>query len=432
MSEPVQSILPTPITTPHAPPTFITQPENRPLSMPMPMPVHVQVPPASLQPLPLQVSMPSPDSIGQRTTEGPEQAMTGSDKTKRKRKSSSRTEPETVQKTKRSRRTATPGRRSRAPSLPPYDPNADPGDEIDPTVVTMASLCDDTGQGRVSAKAMEILSNHTTWKARNKEKRARMRTLMELKKYGREQEAEGESQGVASKDSETSVPQEEQNTAVALAGATNGADKEGDFDYTQGLNAGRFNVQVRIGPNGETIVDEESLVVDRSEVENTQDYTHIVESDMTKFVNSASYSKRFRGSRWSAEETERFFDALSQHGENYELIAYILPGRDRKSCKNKFKVEDRKNPARINYCLNNRVPVDMQTLSRMTGRDFSGPVPEIRAPPRPEVRIEETGIIETESSRGEASAQKVVRKRRGRNVQPEDGVVIVGQVEFDS
>ncbi|KIL71698.1 hypothetical protein M378DRAFT_183062 [Amanita muscaria Koide BX008] len=292
----------------------------------------------------------------------------------------------------------------------------------------MASLCDDTGQGRVSAKAMEILSNHTTWKARNREKRARMRTLMELKKYGREQEAEGESQGVAPKDSETSVPPQEQNTA----GATNGADKEGDFDYTQGLNAGRFNVQVRIGPNGETIVDEESLVVDRSEVENTQDYTHIVESDMTKFVNSATYSKRFRGSRWSAEETERFFDALSQHGENYELIAYILPGRDRKSCKNKFKVEDRKNPARINYCLNNRVPVDMQTLSRMTGRDFSGPVPEIRAPPRPEVRIEETGIIETESSHGEASAQKVVRKRRGRNVQPEDGVVIVGQVEFDS
>ncbi len=56
-------------------------------------------------------------------------------------------------------------------------------------------------------------------------------------------------------------------------------------------------------------------------------------------------------------------------------------------------------PARINHCLNNSIPVgntifvshqnfiinifklDMKTLSRMTGKDFSGPVPEIRIPP---------------------------------------------------
>lgn len=53
------------------------------------------------------------------------------------------------------------------------------------------------------------------------------------------------------------------------------------------------------------------------------------------------------------------FKALSQYGENYELIAYVLPGRDRKSCKNKFKAEDKKNPARINYCLRNSIPVGM-------------------------------------------------------------------------
>lgn len=51
-----------------------------------------------------------------------------------------------------------------------------------------------------------------------------------------------------------------------------------------------------------------------------------------------------------------FSQALSQFGENYELISYVLPGRDRKACKNKFKAEDKKNPARITFCLNNRVP----------------------------------------------------------------------------
>ncbi|EJF55571.1 hypothetical protein BD309DRAFT_1070315, partial [Dichomitus squalens] len=51
-----------------------------------------------------------------------------------------------------------------------------------------------------------------------------------------------------------------------------------------------------------------------------------------------------------------------------------------KACKNKFNSEDTKNPARITLCLNNRKPYDIATLTRMTGKDFSGPTPEIRAP----------------------------------------------------
>ena len=67
-------------------------------------------------------------------------------------------------------------------------------------------------------------------------------------------------------------------------------------------------MQVRIGANGETIIDEESLFVNRDEEDDTQNYTHVEESDTTKFVNSLTYSKKTRGSRWSAEETDLFFD----------------------------------------------------------------------------------------------------------------------------
>jgi transcription factor TFIIIB component B'' len=105
--------------------------------------------------------------------------------------------------------------------------------------------------------------------------------------------------------------------------------------------------------------------------------------------------------------------ALSQFGENYELMSYVLPGRDRKACKAKFKTEDKKNSQRINHCLKNRIPygesqpchasvslkrnppLDMQTLSRMTGKDFSGPVPVIRAKPPPNL---EPSIPDTESA----------------------------------
>lgn len=160
-----------------------------------------------------------------------------------------------------------------------------------------------------------------------------------------------------------------------------------DFDYGARMATSRYAVQVRIGPNGETIIDEDSLFVDRAEELDTAEYTHVEESDTTKFVNSATYGRKLRGSRWSAEETELFYDALSQFGENYELISYVLPGRDRKQCKNKFKIEDKKNPARITYCLNNRRPYDIQTLSRLTGKDFSGPTPVITAPVR--LRLDE-------------------------------------------
>ncbi|KAF9245713.1 hypothetical protein BU15DRAFT_85415 [Melanogaster broomeanus] len=192
----------------------------------------------------------------------------------------------------------------------------------------MATLCEDT------AKAAQIFDNHLAWKKSNREKRVRMRTMMEAKKAVKHPEPASGQPSVA-------------------------------FDYLQDVATSRYNVQVRIGPNGETVIDEESLFVDRNAEEDTAGYTHIEESDVTKF--------RFRGSRWSAEESEF-------SGENYELISYVLPGRDRKACKNKFKAEDKKDPNRINFCLNNRRPYDIQTLSRMTGKDFSGPTPEIRAP----------------------------------------------------
>ena len=234
----------------------------------------------------------------------------------------------------------------------------------------MASICMDTGQGRVSSKANEIMKNHVAWKASNRERRAQMVAEMEAKKYGKTLDSETTPNSTPP----TPInppPLQEADEPAPLTEPTTG---DNDFDYSQTMSASKFNVQVRIGPSGETVVDEQSLYVDNSAEQYTQDYTHVEESDTTKFVNSATHSKKLRGSRWSAMETELFYDvrsfpmprfnksaefsgkALSQFGENYELISYILPGRDRRACKNKFKAEDKRNPARINGCLKNRVP----------------------------------------------------------------------------
>lgn len=281
--------------------------------------------------------------------------------------------------------------RKRVPSPPPFDPSVEPGEELDPTVVTMSALCEDSGQGRVSSKAAQIVSNHAAWRAANREKRTRLKAIIEAKKYGRNPDDEEQPASGANRDA-TANPEQTHADHVESEEPVGGPSTRTDnrpaheprgddnFDYSNDFSTSRYNVQVRIGANGETIIDEESLFVSRNEEDETENYTHVEESDTTKFVNSQSYSKKARGSRWSAEETELFYDALSQFGENYELISYILPGRDRKACKNKFKAEDKKSPARITYCLTNRRPFDIATLSRMTGKDFSGPTPVIRAP----------------------------------------------------
>lgn len=127
---------------------------------------------------------------------------------------------------------------------------------------------------------------------------------MEARKYGRtEQEAELMQDGGAAPTPSSITPSTSNGSNVEK-----GDDSNPDFDYSQDLATSRYNVQVRIGPNGETIIDEESLVVNREETDETETYTHVTESDTSKFVNSATHSKRFRGSRWSAEETELFYD----------------------------------------------------------------------------------------------------------------------------
>lgn len=169
----------------------------------------------------------------------------------------------------------------------------------------MASICMDTGQGRVSSKANEIIKNHSAWKAANRERRAQMVVEMEAKKYGKALDSEATPNPMTSA---TINPPPPQAAVDEPALPSERAPGDNDFDYSQTMSASKFNVQVRIGPNGETLIDEESLYVDNSAEQDTHDYTHVEESDTTKFVNSATHSKKLRGSRWSAMETELFYD----------------------------------------------------------------------------------------------------------------------------
>jgi transcription factor TFIIIB component B'' len=129
---------------------------------------------------------------------------------------------------------------------------------------------------------------------------------MEVSKYGKSLGS-----GAPSNPPSTPINPLQQVAANGSAPADGPTIGDNDFDYSQTMSASKFNVQVRIGPSGETVIDEESLYVDNSAEQDTHEYTHVEESDTTKFVNSATHSKKLRGSRWSAMETEMFYDVRS-------------------------------------------------------------------------------------------------------------------------
>jgi len=213
------------------------------------------------------------------------------------------------------------------------DLDAHPGEDLDPTMVTMAAICEDTGQGRVSSKAAQVLGNHATWKRLNREKRARMRASMEARKYGRSEDVEERSASTTTAEPSPAIatspvtvtPNRLTHNPPGVSPPDDVPENEHGFDYNHSMATSRFNVQVRIGPNGETIVDEESLFVDRAEEHETDNYVHVEESDATKFVNSGSYSKKFRGTRWTNEETELFYAA--SRFLTFLLTEIITPGR---------------------------------------------------------------------------------------------------------
>ena len=76
-------------------------------------------------------------------------------------------------------------------------------------------------------------------------------------------------------------------------------------------------------------------------------------------VTSASYTNRTPAERWTAEQTRIFYKGLGIFGSDFSMIGKVMfhGSRDRRQVKNKFKREERENPAAIDAALNRRDPM---------------------------------------------------------------------------
>ncbi|KAJ2843843.1 hypothetical protein IWW36_005404, partial [Coemansia brasiliensis] len=117
-------------------------------------------------------------------------------------------------------------------------------------------------------------------------------------------------------------------------------------DQEESAQANRMAAQVRI-VDGKVVIDSDSLVISRSDMaDGTDEPLELVdESERPRFTNSMSYVKqRTSRKRWSKEEVEEFYAAIRKYGSDFEMIASVMPGRNRYDIRNKFKKEEKLNP----------------------------------------------------------------------------------------
>lgn len=130
--------------------------------------------------------------------------------------------------------------------------------------------------------------------------------------------------------------------------------------------------------DGEIQIDETSLQIDRhanaAAERDAEALEGIDESELTRRVTQNSWLKRDTGGRWTAESTDRFFEALRMFGTDFDMISKLFPGRTRRSIKLKFVKEEKADQQRIKQVLlGERVLVDMDEYSRLTNTVYEDP-----------------------------------------------------------
>ncbi|KAF8537149.1 hypothetical protein BDD12DRAFT_807177 [Trichophaea hybrida] len=165
--------------------------------------------------------------------------------------------------------------------------------------------------------------------------------------------------------------------------------------------------------DGQIVIDEESLRIDRHKRDALEEETmEVVEENVhTRLVNSGTWAKRDKGDRWEAEDTDRFYEALSMFGTDFEIISRLFPGRSRRQIKNKFNCEERKEPLRVTQALKTRVQADMNEYSTIAGQQFPDPIEleeelqQLRNEHEAEADFQKEQAVEMERERQELANQ---------------------------
>jgi len=159
--------------------------------------------------------------------------------------------------------------------------------------------------------------------------------------------------------------------------------------------------------NGQIVIDDRSLVVDRHERPHEADMEVVEENEFTRITTSGSFMKREKNYYWSDHDTDKFYDGLRMFGTDFEMISKMFPGRNRRQVKLKFNKEEKVFPKKVASALiGEKVAIDLEEYSSHTRLTYEK-IEDIEAE---RDRIEEEH--EEEQRRHDEEAAEVTRQKK--------------------
>ncbi|XP_076648723.1 transcription factor TFIIIB component B'' homolog Bdp1 isoform X2 [Halictus rubicundus] len=121
--------------------------------------------------------------------------------------------------------------------------------------------------------------------------------------------------------------------------------------------------QVKVGPDGQLIIDEQSLVIEQTNAKKNREILAkeaIIDDD----TGGGFYKKRQKSKEWPKWETLKFYRALNTVGTDFLLMQSLFPNRTRQEIKIKFKKEEKVNRNLIEKALEYHQEFDIELLEK--------------------------------------------------------------------
>lgn len=122
--------------------------------------------------------------------------------------------------------------------------------------------------------------------------------------------------------------------------------------------------QVKIGADGNIVLNEESLVINNSQPTAPISLEVVDETDV--YSNYGSFRKYTPKSKWSLKETKKFFLALSTVGTDFSLMTNLFTKKTRRDLKNKFKREERNNRWLVDKAIKQQLQFDEKLFEELS------------------------------------------------------------------
>ncbi|CAI2194133.1 3757_t:CDS:2, partial [Funneliformis geosporum] len=263
----------------------------------------------------------------------------------------------------------------------PWEDAPEDENPIDDSIVTMAELCKDLKRGRKSNTYKEL----EYAKYQKSQQKRRQRTVANNT---------GEDDQLNVEESETLISQHLEEWEQ---------DEEGNWiqyeNYDENEEYQQENIEENIQDENSNVQNDKPTLMkrrvfstrgsrfvnadgqytvrqeldSRSHIYENDEGMEVIEEDkFSHIVNSFTYSKKPRkNERWTIEDTELFFKALSRWGTDFEIISRKIFNnrKSRDQVKNKYKRERKFNSLRVYKALDTRIPIEpeeLEIISRYT------------------------------------------------------------------